>query len=90
MKRHAYRVTAVGRQNHQTSGLFRLTTKLATEGPVGAAPITQHPAEHGGTGGVLSELGQFLLRVKGEETHALLVSPGDIARLLDGVAERDA
>ncbi len=68
---------------------LRYAAELARQRPFGTFTVRQHAAEdaraRSGTGNLLD----FLMAVDGEEIDAERVSAGDIAFLLDGVAERD-
>ena len=74
----------------QVLGHLRRAAELLAERPFGAAAIDQHAAEHARAGRHAGELLQLGLAVEGEQAHALLVGPGDVLLLLDGVAEGDA
>ena len=74
----------------QVLGHLRRAAELLAERPLGAAAIDQHAAEHARARRHAGELLQLRLAVEGEQAHALLVGPGDVLLLLDGVAEGDA
>ena len=74
----------------QVLGHLRRAAELLAERPLGAAAIDQHAAEHARARRDAAELLQLGLAVEGEQAHALLVGPGDVLFLLDGVAEGDA
>ena len=74
----------------QVLGHLRRAAELLAERPFGAAAIDQHAAEHARARRHAGELLQLGLAVEGEQAHALLVGPGDVLLLLDGVAEGDA
>jgi hypothetical protein len=71
-------------------GHLRRAAELLAERPFGAAAIDQNAAEHPRARRHAGELLQLGLAVEGEQAHALLVGPGDVLFLLDGVAEGDA
>ena len=67
-----------------------IAAELARQRPFGAVAGHQDAAEHPRAGGRLRQLLQFGLGVEGEQGNALAMGIGDVALLLDGVAERDA
>ena len=80
---------AVGMLQHVGRHL-RHAAELARQGPFGAGAVAQDAAEHLGAlrhAGDLLDLG---LAIDREEPHAELEGPGDVALLLDRVAEGDA
>ena len=91
MERDAIGVEAelLGMAQH-VDGHLRHAAELARQRPFGAFAIGQHAAEHAGAGSGAGDLLDFLDAVDGEEADAERIGAGDVALLLDGVAEGDA
>ena len=69
---------------------LRNAAELARQRPFGAFAIGEHAAEHAGAGSGARDLLDFLMAVDGKEADAERMRAGDIAFLLDRVAEGDA
>lgn len=79
--------THLMRINQNIDSHLRHATELARQRPFGTFAIRQHAAEHARAGGGTGNLLDFLMAINGEEIDAERVSTGDVAFLLDGVAE---
>ncbi|ENN87458.1 hypothetical protein RHSP_28371 [Rhizobium freirei PRF 81] len=91
VKRHAvgFQTQLMGVDEHVDSHL-RNAAELARQRPFGAFAIRQHAAEHTSAGSGTGNLLDFLVAVDGEEADTECMRTGDIALLLDRVAEGDA
>ena len=91
MERHAIGVEPeIARLAQQLDRHLGRAAELARQRPFGAVALDQDAAEDARAGRRARQLLQLGLAVEGEEPHAPLVGEGDVALLLDRVAEREA
>ncbi len=76
--------------DEHVDGHLRDAAELARQRPFGTFAIGQHAAEHTGAGSGTGDLFDFLMAVDRKEGDAERMRRGDIAFLLDRVAEGDA
>ena len=76
--------------DEHVDGHLRHAAELARQRPFGAFAIGQHAAEHAGAGSGTRDLLDFLMAVDREQPDAERMRAGNVAFLLDGVAEGDA
>ena len=76
--------------DENVDGHLRDAAELARQRPFGTFAIGQHAAEHAGARSGTGNLLDFLVAVDGKERDAERMRTGDVALLLDGVAEGDA